>query len=250
MPATQPRNLQGQKALVTGATSGIGRAVALQLARDGAEVIVHGRDAARGAETVESIAAAGGRARFVGADLSDPADLQRLVEAVGDIDVLVNNAGFSWFGATPDLDVATFDALFASNVRSAPNSTRRSHYHPTAWGRALRVVLLCREPKGEDRGNSAVAWARRSSQLAMRVDDERSWRLCEQIRTRDGRCYDNALRALPAVLADFEVVPEIVVWGRDHAHVDLPRPILADPRKCRTRSTLLTSAAERAASAG
>jgi len=97
MPGTQPRNLQGQKALVTGATSGIGSAVALQLARDGAEVIVHGRDAARGTETVESITAAGGRARFAGADLSDPADLRRLVEAVGDIDVLVNNAGFSWF---------------------------------------------------------------------------------------------------------------------------------------------------------
>ncbi len=103
MPATQPRNLQGQKALVTGATSGIGRAVALQLARDGAEVIVHGRDAARGAETVDAITAAGGQARFVGADLSDPADLQRLVKAVGEIDILVNNAGFSWFGATPDL---------------------------------------------------------------------------------------------------------------------------------------------------
>src|SRR5690348_7935634 len=78
MPATQPRNLEGQKALVTGATSGIGRAVAVQLARDGADVIVHGRDAARGAETVEAITAAGGQARFVGADLSDPADLQRL----------------------------------------------------------------------------------------------------------------------------------------------------------------------------
>ena len=119
MPATQPRNLQGQKALVTGATSGIGRAVALQLARDGAEVIVHGRDAARGAETDDAITAAGGQARFVGADLSDPADLQRLVKAVGEIDVLVNNAGFSWFGATPDLKVETFDALFASNVRAA-----------------------------------------------------------------------------------------------------------------------------------
>jgi len=119
MPVTQPRNLQGQKALVTGATSGIGRAVALQLARDGAEVIVHGRDAARGAETVDAITAAGGQARFVGADLSDPADLQRLVKAVGEIDILVNNAGFSWFGATPDLKVETFDALFASNVRAA-----------------------------------------------------------------------------------------------------------------------------------
>src|SRR5713226_6391079 len=119
MLATQPRNLQGQKALVTGATSGIGRAVALQLARDGAEVIVHGRDAVRGAETVASITAAGGRAHFAGADLSNPADLQRLVAAVGDIDVLVNNAGFAWFGPTADLDVATFDALFASNVRAA-----------------------------------------------------------------------------------------------------------------------------------
>src|SRR5947209_2740396 len=118
MPATQPRNLQGQKALVTGATSGIGRAVALQLARDGAEVVVHGRDAARGAETVEAITAAGGRARFVAADLSDPADLRRLAEDAGDVDVLVNNAGFSWFGPTADLDVATFDALFASDVRA------------------------------------------------------------------------------------------------------------------------------------
>src|SRR5437899_75628 len=118
MPATQPRNLQGQKALVPGATSGIGRAVALQLARDGAEVLVHGRDAARGAETVEAIGAEGGRARFVAADLSDPADIERLADDIGEIDILVNNAGFSVFGATADLDVDTFDALFASNVRA------------------------------------------------------------------------------------------------------------------------------------
>ena len=50
---TQQRDLVGLKALVTGATSGLGRAIASQLARDGAEVIVHGRDAARGAQTVE-----------------------------------------------------------------------------------------------------------------------------------------------------------------------------------------------------
>jgi NAD(P)-dependent dehydrogenase (short-subunit alcohol dehydrogenase family) len=106
------------KALVTGATSGIGRAAAMKLAGDGFQLIVHGRDLGRGATVVEEIDRAGGRARFVAADLSKPADLQHLAEEVGDLDVLVNNAGFSWFGATADLDVDTFDALFATNVRA------------------------------------------------------------------------------------------------------------------------------------
>jgi NAD(P)-dependent dehydrogenase (short-subunit alcohol dehydrogenase family) len=103
---------------VTGATSGLGRAMAFQLARDAAEVIVHGRDATRGTETVEAIIAAGGRARFIAADLRNPADLRLLVEDIGDIDVLFNNAGFSVFGATANLEIDTFDALFASNVRA------------------------------------------------------------------------------------------------------------------------------------
>ncbi len=118
MSSTPYHNLQNQKALVTGATSGLGRTIAFQLASDGAEVIVHGRDAVRGAETVDAITATGGRARFVAADLSNPIDLRRLVEDIGDIDILVNNAGFSVFGATADLDIDTFDALFASNVRA------------------------------------------------------------------------------------------------------------------------------------
>jgi len=112
-------DLQGLRALVTGATSGLGRVIALRLASDGAEVVVHGRDAARGAQTVESIRTSGGKGSFVQADLSDPANAARLAEQVGEVDILVNNAGFSWFGPTPDLDAETFDALFASNVRSA-----------------------------------------------------------------------------------------------------------------------------------
>lgn len=106
-------------ALVTGATSGIGRAVAIKLGRDGVSVIVHGRDAARGAETVREIEQDGGHARFIGADLSNPDDVTRLAEQAGDVDVLINNGGFSWFGPTADLDTATFDSLFASNVRAA-----------------------------------------------------------------------------------------------------------------------------------
>jgi NAD(P)-dependent dehydrogenase (short-subunit alcohol dehydrogenase family) len=112
------QSLGGRTALVTGATSGIGRAAAIQLAREGADVIVHGRDAERGEQVVAEITQQGGKAHFTAADLSDPIEIRRLADEAGQVDVLVNNAGFSWFGPTADLDVATFDALFDSNVRA------------------------------------------------------------------------------------------------------------------------------------
>ena len=106
-------------ALVTGATSGIGRATALRLARDGWEVVVHGRNPERGAEVVQEVEAQGGRARFVAADLNDLEAVRTLIDEVGAVDVLVNNAGASWFGPTADLEEATFNDLFDGNVRSA-----------------------------------------------------------------------------------------------------------------------------------
>jgi NAD(P)-dependent dehydrogenase (short-subunit alcohol dehydrogenase family) len=112
------QSLGGQTVLVTGATSGIGRAAAIQLAREDAEVVVHGRDATRGEQVVAEISRAGGKAHFIAADLSDPTEIRHLADQAGQVDVLVNNAGFSWFGPTADLDVATYDALFDSNVRA------------------------------------------------------------------------------------------------------------------------------------
>ena len=109
----------GEVALVTGATSGIGRAAAAKLAGDGFAVVVHGRDSARGAQLVDAIESEGGTARFVGADLSEPADFSRFLADVGAVDVLVNNAGTAWFGPTADLDVTTYDQLFDANVRPA-----------------------------------------------------------------------------------------------------------------------------------
>jgi len=101
--------LEGSIALVTGATAGIGRSIALQLAALGAEVVVHGRSAERGAETVKEIENAGGKARFVAADLSDADDVRRLAAESGPVGILINNAGVYKFGATADTDDAFFD---------------------------------------------------------------------------------------------------------------------------------------------
>ncbi|MFH8336841.1 SDR family NAD(P)-dependent oxidoreductase [Streptomyces sp. AM6-12] len=105
-------------ALVTGATSGIGRAIARRLAADGLSVVVVGRNAERGAEVVAEIAAAGGRARFVAADLTEPDAADRLAAEVGEVEVLVNNAGVAQWAPTEEMTPADYDAMFAGNVRA------------------------------------------------------------------------------------------------------------------------------------
>jgi NAD(P)-dependent dehydrogenase (short-subunit alcohol dehydrogenase family) len=109
--------LEQQRALVTGATSGIGRAVAIKLAEAGADVIVVGRDAQRGAGTVAAIEADGGSASFIAADLNDLDSVMALAEQAGDVDILVNNAGIYAFAPTHETEVDDFEATFDTNVR-------------------------------------------------------------------------------------------------------------------------------------
>lgn len=111
-------DLEQHRALVTGATSGIGRAAALKLAEAGAEVVVAGRSAARGADTVAAIEAEGGRASFIAADLDDLESVARLADEAGDVDVLVNNAGIYSFAPTHEVEVSAFDDTFSTNVRA------------------------------------------------------------------------------------------------------------------------------------
>jgi NAD(P)-dependent dehydrogenase (short-subunit alcohol dehydrogenase family) len=110
--------LHGRTALVTGATSGIGRAVAERLARHRAQVIVTGRDRRRGDEGVAAIQAAGGKARFVAADLANFDDVRGLAEEAADVDVLVNNADVFPGGPSEQTEEADFDRVFHVNVKA------------------------------------------------------------------------------------------------------------------------------------
>lgn len=118
------------RALVTGASQGIGRATALRLGRDGAEVAVHyrrHRDEAE--EVVRAIRASGGSAFTVQADLDRPDDVDRLVEVVGAawerLDALVHNAGEYPRVAFSDLTRDEFARCFASHVFAPAELTRR-----------------------------------------------------------------------------------------------------------------------------
>ncbi len=116
-------DLTGRTALVTGATSGIGKAAAKALAAAGAFVAVSGRDKDKGQAVVDEIGAAGGSAIFVGADLVDGAaatDLAaRATEALGGrVDILVNDAGVFPFGPTASFEETAFDAAYAVNVKA------------------------------------------------------------------------------------------------------------------------------------
>jgi len=114
--------LKGKRALVTGAASGIGRAIAILFAQEGAAVAVADLDSGRGQAVADEIIRWGGRALFVACDVAKATDCERAVhkavEAFGGLDVVVNNAGITVRRSVVDLEEADWDRVMAVNVKS------------------------------------------------------------------------------------------------------------------------------------
>src|ERR1700756_4752462 len=110
-------------ALITGATSGIGRAAADKLAQSGVHVMVVGRNLERGKKTIAEIRAAGGKADFISSDLRDAASARAVARKAvelggGHVAMLINNAGGFLFGSTHETSEDSFDDVYALNVRA------------------------------------------------------------------------------------------------------------------------------------
>ncbi|WP_163881602.1 SDR family NAD(P)-dependent oxidoreductase [Rhizobium laguerreae] len=136
--------LAGKRALVTGGSRGIGAAIALALADKGADVaITYERSADRAAEVVKAVERKGRKALAIQADSADPAAVKRSVDeaaqALGGLDILVNNAAIALYGAIADVSVEQIDALLDVNVRSPLLASQAAIPYLQAGGRVITI---------------------------------------------------------------------------------------------------------------
>jgi 3-oxoacyl-[acyl-carrier protein] reductase len=135
-------NIEGRVALVTGGSRGIGAAVAVCLAREGADVVLtYQQSADRAAEVVDQVKAVGRRALAVrtGDGASVTAAVEQAVAEFGRLDILVNNAGTATFGPIDDLEPADFDHVVDVNVRAPFLAAKAASAHLTTGGRIINI---------------------------------------------------------------------------------------------------------------
>jgi 3-oxoacyl-[acyl-carrier protein] reductase len=140
-------SIEGKVALVTGASRGIGAAIAVALAEAGADVAVnYHRRAEAAAQVAEAVRASGRRAAVVGADVSDSAAVTGMIDGIaadlGPVDILVNNAGIGNKHRPEDLTEAEWDATIATNLKSAFLCTQATiaGMRARGWGRIVNIT--------------------------------------------------------------------------------------------------------------
>ncbi|MFH1622941.1 MAG: 3-oxoacyl-ACP reductase family protein [Candidatus Aenigmatarchaeota archaeon] len=140
------RRFEGRVAVVTGSSRGIGRAIALKLAAEGAFVIVNSRKQADADKVAKEIEAAAGRAMAVAADVSVAADAKKLVDAAvhrfGRVDVLVNNAGVFEMKPFLKLDEASFDRMIAVDLKGVYLCSQAAARHMVAQKTGGNIVNI------------------------------------------------------------------------------------------------------------
>jgi NAD(P)-dependent dehydrogenase (short-subunit alcohol dehydrogenase family) len=157
--------LDGERALVTGSTAGIGRAIALMFAAEGAHVVVHGRDDARGTAVVREATDRGGTAVFVAADLADEHACDELVRraasALGGLTVLVNNAVSSAVdetdGPVTQLTTSAWETSLRVNLTAPMWLSRRAIPLMIDAGHGAIVNISSRQAERSSPGLSAYA---------------------------------------------------------------------------------------------
>jgi NAD(P)-dependent dehydrogenase (short-subunit alcohol dehydrogenase family) len=158
--------LAGEKALVTGSTAGIGRAIAIEFAAQGAAVVVTGRDAVRGDAVVETITAAGGEATFVAADLGRESECAALVAAAArlldGLGILVNNAagGDARDGRAGDLPTDAWEAILRVDLTAPFWLCRAALPHLERHGHGAIVNVSSRQAERASPGFAAYIAAK------------------------------------------------------------------------------------------
>jgi NAD(P)-dependent dehydrogenase (short-subunit alcohol dehydrogenase family) len=161
-----PVRLTGERALVTGSTAGIGRALALAFGREGATVCVTGRNSERGRAVVDEIVGAGGAAQFLAADLHDEGACNALVDgaarAIGGLTVLVNNAagGDTRDAAVADLTTEAWEAILRVDLTAPMWCARAAIPHLRRAGRGAIVNISSRQGEKASRGLAAYVAAK------------------------------------------------------------------------------------------
>jgi len=136
--------VKGKRALITGSSSGLGEAIAIMLAAEGADVIIHGRDEKRTKSVTDKINQSGGKAEYVMGDLASDEGADSILKAAlanGQVDILINNAGVyhgqPWMDVTPKEWLDTYNINVVSGVRMAQRLLPQMR--ELGWGRIVQI---------------------------------------------------------------------------------------------------------------